>query len=391
MRRSVSVITTALILVLTLPATTVRGPHMTAPRAAVTCDRFASPSGSESGSGSSSDPVATVAELDVVLTPGQTGCLQTGNYGSINTNTDLYTNGTASAPVTITTAPGATAKITGLIMLQSNYTILTGLNIDGSNTAYAQERPGTSCPYPVSNGLEINGHDDTFENNDFYQSIASLRGNGIGVGWNGQADNTIIRNNRIHDVGQCMAQDHMIYLAHGNDVQIYGNWMWNDPHGWGVQLYPGASNAHVFDNVIDHAGSGFVVGGSAQVAGNTIDHNIVMNSTGLPYAGGIPQGVGVSTCCDIGPNNTFEHNDIYNNPGGIGTDTGMTISDNTTTNPQLNDPQNHDYRPTNTLTGYNLWTGGMAQIATTPAALRDAEVRAASLVANRSARKAARG
>jgi hypothetical protein len=90
-----------------------------------------------------------------------------------------------------------------------------------------------------------------------------------------------------------MAYDQMIYVASGDNVQVYDNWMWNDPHGWGVQLYPDATNAHVYDNVIDHAGSGFVVGGSSAVAGNEIDHNIVLNSTGMPYYGGVAQGTGL--------------------------------------------------------------------------------------------------
>ena len=49
------------------------------------------------------------------------------------------------------------------------------------------------------------------------------------------------------------------------DVRIYDNWMWNDPHGWGVQVYPAARNASIHDNVIAETGSGFVVGGSANV------------------------------------------------------------------------------------------------------------------------------
>jgi hypothetical protein len=328
--------------------------------AAVTCDFYASPAGAWNGDGSLSNPVQTVAELDTLLGPGQTGCLQSGDYGSITTNTDLYSSGTPGAQITITPAPGATTKITGLIMLWGNYTSLSGLTIDGSNTAYSQERPGTSCPYPVSNGLEINGTNDIFEYNNFYESVPSLRGNGIGVGWNGQANDTIIRYNRIHDVGQCMAQDHLIYLAHSNGTQIYDNWMWNDPHGWGVQVYPGASDSNIYDNVIDHAGSGFVVGGSSQVANNVIDHNIVMNSTG-PMDSGL-NGVGISTCCGIGPGNSFTDNIVYNNPGGISAATGMTVSDNTTSNPELNDPAANDYRPTVNLPGFSLWDGGLGAI-----------------------------
>ncbi|HTU98565.1 MAG TPA: hypothetical protein VMF14_22125, partial [Solirubrobacteraceae bacterium] len=47
------------------------------------CNLYASPSGSASGDGSLSHPVATVQELDWALAPGQTGCLLSGTYGSI--------------------------------------------------------------------------------------------------------------------------------------------------------------------------------------------------------------------------------------------------------------------------------------------------------------------
>src|SRR6202011_2882484 len=132
--------------------------------------------------------------------------------------------------------------------------------------------------------LAIAGHDDVLEYNDYFQSIPSLRANGIGIGWLGSPDTTIVHFNRINDVGGCLAYDHLIYLSHGNNVQIYDNWMWNDPHGRGVQLYPAPTNARVWGNVIDHAGEGFVIGNELgdTVAGNQIYNNIVSNSTGLP-------------------------------------------------------------------------------------------------------------
>ncbi|MGH2856091.1 MAG: hypothetical protein ACRDMJ_01250 [Solirubrobacteraceae bacterium] len=326
------------------------------------CDLYASPSGSDSASGQLSAPLQSVVALDDALAPGQTGCLETGSYGTVSTVHRLTNSGSASGQITITTAPGAAAKIVGLLEMEGSYTTLTGLNIDGSNNLYDTERSGTNCPYPVSNGMEIDGTNDIFQNNDFYQSIPSLRGNGIGIGWNGQADNTIIRYNRIHDLGQCMAFDQMIYLAHGSGVQIYDNWLWNDPHGWGMQVYPAATNAHIYDNVIDGAGSGFVVGGSSQVSGNTIDHNIVINSTGLTNAG-LSQGVGISTCCGLGPNNSFTTNDVYANPGGVANASGITLSGNTTVNPNLADPAGHDYRLTSASPGaissWSMWDGGL--------------------------------
>jgi hypothetical protein len=348
------------------------------------CARYASPSGSDaSGTGQRSSPLRSVAGLDRALHPGQTGCLLSGTYGSISTTHRLRADGTQSAPITITAAPGQAAKVVGLVELEGAYTTLSGLSIDGSNNLYNAQRSGTNCPYPVSNGLEIDGVGDVFENNDFYQSIASLRGIGIGVGWNHPADNAIIRNNRIHDLGQCQAFDQMIYLAHGSGVQIYDNWLWNDRHGWGVQVYPAATNAHVYDNVIDGAGSGFVIGGSSSVAGNDIDHNIILNSTGLPSAG-LSQGVGVSTCCGVGPGNTFTDNVVSNNPGGIADASGITLNGNTTAAPQLADAAAHDYRTTartpNAISSWNLWDGGPAP---SPVAIAAARARANASVTHR--------
>jgi hypothetical protein len=323
------------------------------------CTKYASPSGSDtSGTGQIGRPYLTVAKLDRSLAPSQAGCLLAGTYGSTSTVYDLTNSGSASGgDITITAYPGEAAKLVGLVELEGSYTVLSDLDIDGSNTSYSEERPGTSCPYPVSNGLEIDGNDDVFQFNDYSQSVAGLRGNGIGIGWNGQADDVVVRYNRIHDVGQCDAYDHLIYLAHSTGARIYDNWIWNDPHGWGVQLYPDAVDAHVYDNVIDHAGSGFVVGGAS--TGDLIDHNVVTNSTGLPDAG-LPRGVGISES-DPGANNTFQSNDVFNNPGGIGNDPSLKLTANTTTNPGLADASAHDYSvaPGSPLAGWGLWNGSV--------------------------------
>jgi hypothetical protein len=335
------------------------GAKISTASAATGCDLYASPAGSPSASGSLSDPLASPQQLDWALEPGQTGCLLSGTYGSLSSVQRLTTDGTSSGRITITTAPGQWAKVVGLVEVEGSYTTVTGLTIDGSNRLYDAERSGTNCPYPVSNGLEIDGRGDIFQDNDFYQSVASLRGNGIGIGWNHPADDAIIRDNRIHDLGQCQAFDQMIYLAHGDGVQIYDNWMWDDAHGWGVQVYPAAANAHIHDNVIDGAGSGFVIGGSSQVAHNAIDHNIVINSTGLRNAG--LSGVGVSTCCGLGAGNSFTDNVVYNNPGGIAAASGIALSGNSAHAPKFADAAAHDYRPStaspDALTHWRLWDG----------------------------------
>jgi hypothetical protein len=319
-----------------------------APRNApvVHCDLFASPSGSDaSGSGSLGSPFASVGKLDAALHPGQTGCLRAGLYGSTSTWVKIYTDGSATGQVTITSFPGEMATVRGYVDIEGSYTTLSHLSIDGSNTFYREVRAGTSCPAPVSQPLVIGGHDDVLEYDDYYQSVPSLRGNGIGIGFWGNADNTIIRYDKIHDVGQCEAYDHLIYLSHGNNVRIYGNWLYDDPHGRGVQLYPAPTNARVFDNVIDHAGEGFVIGNEAgdTVSGNQIYNNIITNSTGLPWEHIPGQAIHDLYGGRPGTGNSFHDNIQYGNPGGLGHLTAVRAYGNASRDPGFVNPARHDY------------------------------------------------
>jgi hypothetical protein len=240
---------------------------------------------------------------------------------------------------------------------------MSHLSIDGSNTFYTQVRDGTNCPAPVSQPLVIAGHDDVLEFIDYHQSVPSLRGNGIGIGFWGDADNTIIRYSKIHDVGQCEAYDHLIYLSHGNNVRIYDNWLWNDAHGRGVQLYPAPSNARVFDNVIDHAGEGFVVGNEAgdTVSGNQIYNNIITNSTGLPTEGIPGQAIHDLYGGSPGTGNTFHDNIQYGNPGGLGRLTAVSAYNNTSSDPMLVSATRQDFelQPGSPAAGWGLWNGAL--------------------------------
>jgi len=356
--------------------------------AAVTCDRVASPAGSDvSGDGSAANPFLSVSHLDASLSAGQTGCLHAGTYGDFGTAHHLVTNGAPGAPITITSYPGEQAKVVGWVDLKASYTTLSHLSIDGSNTLYVSEREGTSCPYPVSQGMNIDGHDDVLEHSDFYQSQATLRGNGIGIGWHGQADRVIVRFNRIHDVGQCMAYDHLIYLAHGDKAQIYGNWMWNDPHGFGVQAYPAPTNARIFSNVIDSTGSGLTINGAS---GTEVDHNVISNSTGLVNAG-LVQGVAIQAWTP-GPGDSAHDNLSFNNSGGPTYNTGeLSLSNNATGDPQFANAGAHDYRVTSSsVSSWGLWDGDLGTASSAPPApptstLPPAIAALPNLAANRSA------
>jgi hypothetical protein len=341
--------------VLTVGATQVTPAYVA--RARTACDLFAAPWGSNSsGRGTPRRPYRSLTKLDRALSPGQTGCLRGGSYGGLTAWHRVNTNGTGSARITIREYPGETATVKGWVDLEGSYTTLEDLRIDGSNTRYPRRPPGVTCPGNVSQPLTISGHNDVLQHLDYFQSISALRSAGIGIGFWGDADDTVIRDNRIHDVGGCEFYDHLIYLASGRHVQIYGNWMWNDPHGWGVKLDPGPQDARVWGNVIDRAGSGFNFGNSSgrrPTAGNLVFDNIVVNSTGVSntdipwsYPGVVVTSPGLFSAST--GNQVFD-NDSYNNPGGI-TDLAavversqLLVRGNRTIRPDFKDADAHDY------------------------------------------------
>ncbi|HEY5261272.1 MAG TPA: hypothetical protein VIJ33_04115, partial [Solirubrobacteraceae bacterium] len=116
--------------------------------------------------------------------------MEAGTYGSLGTEFDLTNDGTAGGQITITSYPGEQAKLLGFVDLLASDTTLSRLDIDGSNTLYDGLAGFNPCHQSdVSQSLQLNGDGDIFEHNDYYQSVAALRGNGIGVGFNGPANN----------------------------------------------------------------------------------------------------------------------------------------------------------------------------------------------------------
>jgi hypothetical protein len=340
-----TIVTSLLVLGYSLPSqaqdTAVRAQH------GASCNLIASTMGSDRhGRGTTRRPFRTLVRLDQALRPGQTGCLRGGVYGGLSTWHLIARSGVRGRRITLRSYPGETATVVGYVDLEGAYTTISHIAIDGSNTLFRANRSSNGCPSVTSQPLVIAGRNDVIEYDDYYQSIPSLRGNGIGIGFWGDADNTIIRYDKIHDVGQCQAYDHLIYLSHGNNVQIYGNWLWDDPHGRGVQLYPAPRNARVYGNVVDRAGEGFAIGNDSgqNVSGNRIFDNIVINSTGLPWEG-IP-GVAISDSYGgpPGSGNVFYDNDCYHDPGGVGRVRAIRMFHNTTANPRFVDAAAHDYQ-----------------------------------------------
>ncbi len=339
------------------------------------CTKYASPSGSNSNSGTASSPYADIAYLESSLSPGQTGCLESGTYGNASSATeyDLTASGASGSPITIAPAPGATPHVIGWLVLDGDWITLEYLNIDGSNTAYSASAGINPLSNPVSAAMEVNGSHDVFQYNDFYQSVASRRGVGILVGdnYNGHfPTGDIIRYNDLHTVGNpgntgsYGAYDHIIYDDAGTSTQIYGNWMWGDPVGYCIQLYPDTSNDSITSNVCDSVGSGINLandGGSTASNNNVLSHNVFSNLTGLTANGTGGQGILTYWGGSVGTGEFFENSDVYNAPSGIdgGDSSGVTLTNNVTANPLFVNAAANDYQlqSGSTASGYGLWNG----------------------------------
>lgn len=337
------------------------------------CDVVAAPDGSDyRGNGSFARPYATLARLDTALRPGWVGCLRGGKYGGVGSSYYLTTNGSPSAPITIRSYPGESARVVGWIDLAGAYTTLSHLVIDGSNTFYRlRQAESANCRRPVSQALELNGTGDVFEHNEYYQSVARLRSVGIGIGFGRSTNDVVVRFNRIHDTGQCNNHDHAIYLAHGNNDLIYDNWIWNNRGGQALILYPGATNARVFNNVIDSSDSGFGLGddgAGARVVGNYVFHDIVSNSGRVknPLAGFAFAGPFIN--CSFGTassssGNAISDDDSFNNPGGgqqyCTGNSRASVWGMSSANPRYVDRAHHNYSldPTSRFRRWGMWNG----------------------------------
>ena len=161
---------------------------------------------------------------------------------------------------------------------------LSHLRINGSNRLYRQHPAGIACPAPVSQPLVIAGHDDTLQYDDYFQSVPDLRSTGIGIGFWSQADNTVIRDSKIHDVGQCQAYDHLIYLSHGTTSRSTTTGSMTMPTAAASSSTPPPPTpaCSTTSSTTSARASWSVMKAAAVPTGNRIYDNIVLDALGLP-------------------------------------------------------------------------------------------------------------
>ena len=305
---------------------------LTAPASAETCDRFASPSGSDTQSGTAASPYRTAQRLVDSLSAGQTGCLRAGEY----TETSGYVlsferAGAAGAPISVRSYPGERARLMGIVVVPrgSDHVRLTDVDIEGNGT---------------QNTVKIYAADVEIADNDITNRMRAHSCMLLGSDSAGRAVRPTIRRNFFHDCGATANdnKDHSIYAAAADDGTIEDNVFVNSA-GKTIQLYPDAQRNRVAHNVIDGGADtvrgGIVISGDGSHAssGNVVEQNIIT------YAA--TYNVYSNWEGPVGRDNVVRNNCLWGaRLGDIDNDGGLVVGVNLNTDPRFRDRQGRDYR-----------------------------------------------
>ena len=259
---------------------------------------YVAPTGSDRNRGTRKRPWRTIQKALDRLQPGQRAYVRAGTYTQ---DLVMSRSGTAAAPITIAAFPGervvlhaaSTTGDTYPVRITGSYFRLHGFVVEqaigvSSTDVYIQGS---------ANHVEISGSELRYSQD---QGLFAER----------TTSYVFIVANRIHDNGwghvEGQHQSHGMYVEGSYDV-IADNVIYNQPYGFGIQLYPANHDTVVVDNTAVRNGhSGIVVGGPGGVYNITIRNNIFAfnGSWGIETDSRCPSAI------------TIDHNLLFGNPGG---------------------------------------------------------------------------
>ena len=277
----------------------------TASAAEPACVKFASPSGSDSGNGTSASPFRSATKLASSLSSGQVGCLRTGSYsGSV-------TVGASSA--TLRSAPGERATLnvdTLTIPAGATGVTISDLNIVGNSNALTTRLVGDRFVFTRNDITNNNGGRDQIGSCILVADSSTPTRSG-----------TISQNN-IHECGSIGSNfGHGIYTQNVDGLLIEDNVI-RGVGSYAIQLYPKAANVTVRHNVID-GGLGSIRG-SIVIDGAGSNHRVEQNVIAYTQVGAVQARVGsghssVNNCYFSNPSNASgsitSSGDITSDPG----------------------------------------------------------------------------
>jgi hypothetical protein len=298
-----------------------------------------SPNGDDANPGTAQAPWRTLGKATSAASPGDTVVLEAGDYGARGIRTNWSAAGSSSAPITFIGDPsGPRPTILGYNVLYGSHVRVWNVLFDGPTgqveTPTANDTGGEEVMlWLTAPDIQIN--DSEIRNAHWHAGIYIT---------NGTADKLI--GNYIHDNGNFSDPtqanlDHGIYWDSGTGGVIADNLIvHNLAHG--IQLYPDANGVTVDWNTIAANGkAGVMIAENA--TNNTVAHNIVTANTDNSIRSWSLTGTG----------NTAHDNIVWQNgSGNIGTSAdGLTLTNNTQTDPRFTGPDNYTLQPTSPATG----------------------------------------
>jgi parallel beta-helix repeat protein len=285
--------------------------------AAMAATYYVATSGSDSSSGTISQPFRTIAKGISVLVAGDTLYIRSGSYSeSINSGSQTIPVGTSwsDAPL-ISAYPSETVTLRsiGLYASYIHYVIFQNLIIDPQNSSSINEavylhlvnhirfigceirnayQQGVLMPHQgddfnefINCHIHHNGHVGNQEHGIYVASSNNLIDScvihdnaGYGIhNWDGYAgettNNNVFRNNRIYANGTAFPSAYSagIIVSNGTGTLVYNNLLYGNMRG--IQIYSNASGTKVYNNTIyNNTYQGILISGSNAIVKNNISY-----------------------------------------------------------------------------------------------------------------------
>ncbi len=350
-----------------LPAILLASTRAHAENAPGVCAKYASLEGSDSASGSASEPYATLWKLATSLRAGQTGCLQSGQVFDGEHSVSLAegeTHGAPGAPVTITsTNPSDPAIITHSLSLEpgANWVTFSHLvfrwampkpwtcwNAAGNPTGFTCPLGATQPENPEDGTqIAINARHDSFTYDDISSEDTNIC---INAGtWNGAtSEYLLVEHDRIHDCGPPVTgqkrvneengwHDHGVY-DYGKFTVIRNNYIYDNSRN-GILFYPTGEGGVAEHNIIDANGNGITFGPDRNAIAR---YNIITNSTSACGRRCFDTGISEN---EAGSGDEASKNCLFNNLSGEIVAGRVIVRENrTATNPLYVNAAAHEYK-----------------------------------------------
>jgi hypothetical protein len=254
---------------------------------------YVSPSGSDTNPGTSTRPWRSLQRAFDNVGPGQTVFLKGGTYPDW---AELSSNGTPTAPITVRSAAGEQATLTGRLKLTGSYLAASNLRFVGGTSANNRD-----VLLYVAGARHVEIAHDKFTGGTM---------SAIYVGDPGHPSRDVqIIANRIWRNGSHWNLDHGIYFGTGTGGLIANNIITGNK-AYGIQLYPQAVSVIVASNtIVGNGRSGIILGGEA----TTSSHNVIANNI---IADNSEYGVRSYWGGSVGTDNVAVNNLSYGNKAG---------------------------------------------------------------------------